>query len=328
LFRIELPSLAPDPDFLCKANRRRDGRLARLLEVCSDLDRRSGGKKKGFHLTRVDHGIAGSKTKRDEFVEDGEFTFADVLGFLRRNWRFLGLLTLVLSAVAVALVLLLPKQYQKEVTLQTGLAPSRLLVATEGGPMLPLPTRDQISNSAVSTLQSGGFEGVEVKATYDAPTQQIKAVLSSGDDVSLAGATPELVSFLEEDLREKHEGDITDTVELQLMESERQVESMRQAIDRAETREEGDDEDQLTSAFIRARLIGDLDAAESNLEVLEQVWEALPQLIAETISVEVLSESGVQQSRATAALVLLGVVASFAAAVALTLAREALARRK
>ena len=327
MFRIELPSLAPDPDFLCKANRRRDGRLARLLEVCSDLDRRSGGKKKGFHLTRVDHGIAGSKTKRDEFVEDGEFTFADVLGFLRRNWGFLGLLTLVLSAVAVAVVLLLPKQYQKEVTLQTGLAPSRLLVATEQT-FLPLPTRDQISNSAVSTLQSGGFEGVEVRATYDAPTQQIKAVLSSGDEVSLTGATPELVSFLEEDLRERHEGDITDTMELQLMESERQVESMRQALDRAETREEGDDEDQLTSSFIRARLIGDLDAAEANLEVLQQAHEALPQLIAETISVEVLSESGVQQSRATAALLLLGVVASFAAAVALTLAREALARRK
>ena len=268
-------------------------------------------------MTKVNHTVMGSKT------EDGELTFADVLGFLRRNWKSLGLLTVVLSAAAVILVLLLPKEYQKEVTLVANRAPSELLAGVrEQGELLP--SQDQISNSAVSSLQGEDFGEVEVDPKYDAPTKRISVVLRSRDEGSLVGATPRMVSFLEGELQETYEGDFDRALELALVSAEREVQIKRDTGRRVEQASLTGEQ----ASQAGADALVTLAEAESEREELERVREELPQLMDEAFSVEVLTDSDVQQSRTTAALVLLAVAASFAAAVALALAREALARRK
>ena len=274
-------------------------------------------------MTKVNHTVMGSKT------EDGEITFIDVLGFLRRNWKFLGLLTGVLSAAAVTLVLLLPKEYQKEVTLVITLAPSELLAEVREQSEA-LPSQDQLGNSAESSLQGEDFGDVEVVPKYDAPTRRINVVLRSGNEDSLAGATPGMVSFLETRLQETYERDFDGAVEKALTNAERDVEAQRASVNRAEQEFEqasGTTREAAMSGAVSGTFVL-LAQAESKLENLEQTREELPRLKAEAVSVEVLTESDVQQVRTTAALVLLAVVASFAAAVALALAREALARRK
>lgn len=272
-------------------------------------------------MARVDRGTTGSKT------EDGNI-FAYVVGFLRRNWKFLGLLTVVLLAGAVALILLLPTQYQKQVSLKPELAPSELLARTEPA-SLPGLGQDALVASAVTSLQSGAQSGtfgeVGVSAVGDPPTagvrQRINATLRSSNEDALEEATPGVVSFLEVELERRYEGEVGDALERELGQAERDVQTKSGALARVE-RQAGQ------NSVGESIVLASLAEAETEQEDLEQVVEDIPQAAAEAISVEVVSESDVTQTRALTGLVLLAVAVSLATAVALALAREALARRK
>lgn len=260
-------------------------------------------------------------------TEHDEITFADVVKFVRRNWKLLALLTVVFSVISVALVLLLPRQYQKDVALSVGLGPSELRVMAEG---MALPTPEQIGNSAASLLQSEALPEVRINPTYDAPTNQTKVALSSRDQGALEGATPQLVSLLEPRLSEKYEGEFDDVLEMQLIRAEREAEVKSDTLESVEqrTQEASSEDEQDALVGQRASLITAFDEAEGKREDLEQARENLPQLIADSLSVEVVSESAVRQARPPAALVVLAVVGSLMGAIVLTLAREVLARRK
>ena len=268
-------------------------------------------------MTKVDHEVMGNKT------EDDEITFADVLGFLRRNWKFLGLLTVVLSAAAVTLVLLLPKEYQKEVTLVTNLAPSELMAGVREQREL-LPSQDQISNSAVSSLQDEDFGEVEVDPKYENPTKRINVVLRSRDADSLVGATPRIVSFLKGELQETYERDFDRALEMALVNAEREVQIKRGIGDHIEQASLTEEQ----ASQVGVDTLVELAEAESERDELVRVREELPQLMDEAFSVDVLTDSDVQQSTTPAALILLAVAVGFAIAVTLTLAQEAFTRRK
>jgi hypothetical protein len=271
--------------------------------------------------------VAQTVQDKEPKTEHDEITFADVVRFVRRNWKLLALLTVLLSVISVALVLLLPRQYQKDVALSVGLGPSELRVMAEG---MALPTPEQIGSSAASSLQGEALPEVRVNPTYDAPTNQIKVALSSPDMGALEGATPQLVALLEPGLSRRYEGEFDDVLEMQLIRAEREVEVKSNALDSIEQRtQEASSEDEL-GALVgqRESVLSAIAEEEAKREDLEQAREDLSQVIADSLAIEVVSESAVRQARPPAALVLLAVVGSLAGAIALTLAREVLARRK
>lgn len=276
-------------------------------------------------MTSVNRTLTGSKGG------GGEITFADAVRFLRRNWKLLGLLTLLLSVISVGLVLLSPREYQKEITLVVSPAPTELYSLVD---IAQLGTPEEIQTPAVNSLQGQNFGGVEVNSTYDVPSGEIRLLLRSRDADAMAEASPEIVSALEAALEERYERYFDNALNKMITAEEREVETLNAALNRVEERSGGGssdseaEEEQRVVELERVFLLAQTDVAEAGLEDLRQAREDLPRLNAETVFVPVLSESDVQQNRTTGALVPLAIGVSFAAAVVLALAREAFAGRK
>lgn len=256
---------------------------------------------------------AGGKT-----TGNGEITFADVVKFLRRNWKPIALLTVILSAVAVTALLLWPKEYQKNLTLKADLDPtSELLSRIERQGLTP---QDQIGNQAVISLRSRNFREVEVQSRYDSQTKLVALTLQSRDEDALAGIATVMTSFLKNELSSIYQDTFDDVMQTRITRLGGVLEEKREVLDRLE-RESGD-----SASEAEATALVTVASVETDLENAEQTRENLPRLTAEALSVEVASESDVRRSRVPTALYLLAVAASLAAAVAFSLFREAFAR--
>lgn len=253
-------------------------------------------------------------------TEGGEITLADVVGFLRRNWKLVALLTLVLSVAAVTILLLLPKSYQKDLVLTTDLSPTSELLAEVDRTILP--TRDQISAQAAASLRSRSFGEVQIEPAYNNQTKLLQVTMQSSEENALAGVGDEMVSFLKDDLASNYSNSIDDALELQITQLRGEEEEMRGVLDRVEQMSRDD-----SSVAEEAALV-QFAVAQVDLESMEQSREDLPRLTSKAFSVAVSGESGVVQDRVSTALFLLAVAGSLATALALALLREALARRK
>src|SRR5215210_5472975 len=103
--------------------------------------------------------------------EDTENSLADMLYFLRSNFKFFGLLALVLSIIAVTVVSLMPKQYEKQVNLSVGQVPS--LRSGQRVDVERLPN-DLLGNMVVRYTQQEDLGDVSVSPKYDTVEQQVQ----------------------------------------------------------------------------------------------------------------------------------------------------------
>ncbi|MEQ9667152.1 hypothetical protein [Coleofasciculus sp. G2-EDA-02] len=97
-----------------------------------------------------------------------------MFGFVSGRWKFIGLTNL--SLIAIALSLLQPKQYQKQVTLSVTPVP----ISVSGIPGIDIY---QASHKTVKLLKNhyDKIYEIEVKPNYNTQTQQINITVRSPD---------------------------------------------------------------------------------------------------------------------------------------------------
>ena len=257
-------------------------------------------------------------------TEYTEISLADVVYFLRSNFKFFALLALVLSVIAVALVLLMPKQYQKQVNLSVRqVTPGELVFELRQAPgrvevdKMPL---DTLNNAAVNYIQqeNGNLGNVSVSPKYDAAEQQVQVALSSRDPESLDGVSSEIVDQLKAEFGKFFERSLGPAVEAKLTELKRSNDLRQELLAQIEqARPEGFE-------MQRAEVLNDTALAELEIRDLEQAQSELPRLASEMVSIEVVGESEAQQSSSRGRRIALAVLAALVGAAILTIVRGAL----
>ncbi|MDP9437441.1 MAG: hypothetical protein M3P49_01620 [Actinomycetota bacterium] len=264
-----------------------------------------------------------------------EISLPDLIGFFKKNVGFLLLTALLFSAVAVAVALLLPREYEKQVTLTVTPVTSPLLGRFEqedggGGLLLDEPRPDDAGEQAADYLQEASPRGVETSAKYDDNSQQIQVVLSSERRGALREAGPEVADLAGEASREENELSLEAALEGERLRLEREAEVYEQVV--ADLEEEiGSLEASGGSAAriaaleqSRVELLTQIAQAKIRLGDLEQAREDLPRLAAELVAVEVVNESPISRATPLAVALVAAIAAALLAAVAATFVRAAL----
>ncbi|WP_166395372.1 Wzz/FepE/Etk N-terminal domain-containing protein [Rubrobacter marinus] len=273
-------------------------------------------------------------TWRKKSGESGdEIVLSDILGFFRANWKLIGLLTLLFSALAIGLALLLPDQYNKRVTLAVRPVPSDLQTSLNQPPVM---TPKQAGDLAVAYIQNADLGGVDASPTYNNVTQWVEVALQSRDRDALNGVAPVLVEAVENGFSTNYEAAFRAAVETEVTQLRRGLENQREILEDLDNQIEqsgpvqtGGTED--VAAIVRLQALeterADQNAAiaadENRLAYLEEALRDLPQRARDATSVEVLEESGTPQSRSLVPLMILAVLSSLVLAVIVAIVRTA-----
>ncbi len=271
------------------------------------------------------------RPRRRGLPSEAEISLPDLIGLFRKNLPFFLLMVLLFSAAAVALVLLLPRQYEKRVSLAVAPVTSALLGRFEqetGGLRLDEPRPDDVGEQVADYLQGAGPKGVETTAKYENDAQQVEVVLSSERRRAVEAAADGVAGLATEAFREENERTLAAALEGESLRLEREAEVNEQVV--ADLEEEigslGAEETARLEALEQSRveLLTEVAQAELRLRDLEQAREDLPRLASRLISVEVVDESGVSRSTSLPVALTAALAAGFVAAVVATLLRAAL----
>lgn len=271
-------------------------------------------------------------------VEGRELGFADVARFFKSNWKFVALLTLALSIVFIALALLLPQRYSKQVTLSVRALATELLVDLG---QVPAPTPKQVGDLAVGYLQNANLSGLDASPTFSNATQRVEVVLQSRDRDALEGAVPKVVDFLEKEFQKTSTTTLTAALNVQLSQLQNKVEVGRETLEIVdqqieETPPPETGGTQNVRAIVRLQALetkradvsADLAANERDLRDLEEARRALTQEADKATVVEVVAESNVSQSRSIVPLVALSLLLALLLAILAALVRTVFGRAK
>lgn len=248
--------------------------------------------------------------------------FLNIIQFLRHNSKFLGVATAVLSAIAIAFSLLTtPKQYQKQLTLSV--RPNFPELAQ------PFPTTDvnQTSALAVEFLNNADLDKVTAQPRYNAEAQQIELNLKSPDAKALSTAGPQLVSQLKKSFQERLSHTLETnliTLNLQLKRSKQIVAQLEQQIAQSSATTKARD----ALETQRASYVTAIVSLEFDKAYMEQSQKNLDDFTAQVISILVLKDSRVQQTRSSGDIVVIAIVGSFLMAVLAAIIRNQLPRLK
>lgn len=259
---------------------------------------------------------------------EAEISLLALVRLLKKNLGTLFLLALVLSTVGVGLVLLLPREYQKGVTLSVTpvASPSLGRFERDGSDGLDLEVLrpDEVGQLAVAHLRDQKLPGIQMSPRYDKNAQQIEVSLTAQNRGALKGAVPGLVELTRGGFQGFNEEALGAALESQRVEVARAAEVNERVVARLDEEIEAipTSETARLQALENSRvgLLTEIAEAEIRLQDLEEARKELPRLATELVSVEVVNESGVSRARSTLVLIALAVVAGSVAAALLTLA--------
>ncbi|MBD1806543.1 hypothetical protein H6F98_13915 [Microcoleus sp. FACHB-SPT15] len=247
----------------------------------------------------------------------------EIIQFLSRNWKFLGLVTVALSAIAIAHSWLSPKQYQKQLTLSV--KPSSIPLSVQ-----PFPAIDvhQTGALAVEFLESFHADEISATAQYNAETQNIALNLQSPNASSLNTVAPKVVS----QLNTKFQQPLSQTLASSLMVTELQLSRQKQTLAQfqqfaAEIPPTSTPKLQALEAQ-QANSVATIAALQFDKHFLQQGQKNLADLTAKVMPVQILSESEVQQPRSSGQQVVIAVIGSFIAAVVAVIIRNQIPQLK
>lgn len=262
----------------------------------------------------------------------GEPGFSDVAGFLKSNALFIGILTLLTSAVVVGVALLLPQQYSKQITLDPATVPTSILTELNQ----PAVFDDaQLGSLAVDSVQNADLDGVSASPTYDTATRQVNVALQAESEAALEDAVPALLSTLEDGFAEAYERPLDNILDARVDGLQETVETNRAAAESLE-QETGDltGSDPRTLARLeglevaRAGALAEIARSEAGIREFEETREDLPRLADEAVEVQVVSESEAPQSRSLGPIVALALMLGLVVAVAAAIVRTVLKKAK
>lgn len=256
-------------------------------------------------------------TEQGQVPQDNEIYLADILRFFYRNGTLMGLMTVGLSVIIIALSLLQPKPYQKQLTLLV------LPVSISTSPPLPGLDITQASNIVLKFLEGQPLDAVNLQPTYDTATGQINLTLSSPNLDALKTATSQVQSeaeiIFQDFLSKKLETSLT-AIDLDL-------ERNRQALNELEeqsTQFSSSTEFRLGALeTYKAQKVASITELEFNKQYLEQAQDSLAKLTNQAIPIQILLESEISPGRSSLQQVaIIAVIASFMVAIFVALIRE------
>lgn len=256
-------------------------------------------------------------------TQDDEISLTEVRQFFRNNWKFIGLTTVVISAIAIPISLLKPQQYQKQVTL--AVEPVPLTIA--GQPLLQMDAT-QASNLIVKSLKNQKLDSISAQPQYDPINQEINLALQSPNANSLQGITPKLVSQLEIEFQNRIEQAIENrqTMVEQDQDKRRQVLSH---LDRQIAQAPSNNKARRDALEIqRVQMVTAIASGEYDKKYLEQLHKNLSKLTSEFISVQILKESEILTTRSIKQIAVIAIIASFMVAVFAAIVRDQILRLK
>jgi hypothetical protein len=262
-------------------------------------------------------------TKHNSTQPGDEIGLVDIVQFLIRHIKFIGLTTVVLSSAAIALSLLNPKQYQKQLTLSV-----RSTSIPLSSQLLPFIDINQAGALTVDFLRSSQLGEITVTARYDIETQKIDLNLQSPNAKTLNTVAPKIVSQLKTRFQEPLNQSLTawlTTTELQLEKEKSILPPLQQTIAQLPPTNTGK-LDALEAE--QAQAAADIAALEFDKDYLEQSQKNLPKFAAKIMSVQIVSESEVQETRSSGQMAVIAVIASFMVAVLAAIIWDQVARIK
>lgn len=259
---------------------------------------------------------------------EDELGLVDIIQFLNHNSKFLGLTTLLLSAIAIALYLLSPKPYQKQLTLSVQSTPVPLSVQSFPKPSLLVLEANQMDALAVEFLSNLQLDQITAKPQYSVLTRKIDLNLQSPDAKLLTTADSQIVSQLKSRFQKHLSQTLTTSLtatELQLKKLNKTLPQLEQQIAQLPSTKTAELE---ALEIERAKSVSAIAALRFDRDYLKQSQKNLANFTAQVISVQILSESEVQPTRSSGQLVILAVLASFMVAVLAAIIRNQIPRLK
>lgn len=267
-----------------------------------------------------------------EIPNEDEVSLVDIIRFFRLNWKFLALVTVVLSSIAITFSLLKPQPYQKQLTLSV--KPTSHSLSSVSVPSMSV---EEVRLQAVEFLQNQKLSNITTTAAYDTSSQKINLTLESPDQSALAGASDQAISQLKTQFQKILSADIErglrkikqdhkreQRVQAQL---EKQVNQLP-PLNKTEPKQFQIEARLRSLEAQRANLAASMAANEVDQEYLEQAKGNLAQVAEQAIAVQVLKESEVQQTGSLRVLIVIAVIASFMVAVFTALIRSQVPRFK
>jgi hypothetical protein len=265
-------------------------------------------------------------TEHKATQDEDEISLGDIIRFFSLNGMFVLLTTLGLSAIAITLFLLQPKQYQKQLTLSVKPVPISLSTGS-----LPALDVTQASTLAVTLLQNPSQGDISSTAKYEPATQQINLSLKSRNPNALTAADSKILSQLETGFQKTLEASFKDfliRLELELKRNQEILAQLEKQI--AQTPNN-------TSATVpnprmqglevqRSAYVTRMTTLEFDRDYLKKAEKNLAEFTSQAMSIQILTKSEVQQTQSLAQIAVLAVLASFMVAMLAAIIRNQVAR--
>lgn len=244
---------------------------------------------------------------------DSEISSADIIQFFIQNAKLIGIITVSLSILAIALSLLTPKQYQKQLNLLVKSTP----IPLSAQPIQSFPALDsyQTSGLAVEFARSIQIDEVSVQAQPNNQTQEISLYLQSANVSALKTSNAQILSQLEA----KFQVLVRQALQTSLMTTTLQLNKQKQILPQLEQKIA-----QLPPTNTaklqgletkRAESVATIAALEFDKDYLEQSQKNLADFTGKVVSVQVMNESGIQPIGSLKQLVVVAVITSLIAAI-------------
>lgn len=277
-------------------------------------------------------------TERKTIQDEDEISLVDIIRFFRRNGKFLLLTTLGLSAIAIILALLQPKQYQKQLTLSVKPVPFFLLTPLNPDQSLSVDLDiNQIGTLALTLLQNQPPREITVTSKYNiasrnnTPSQQIDLTLKSTNPDALKAAGAKIISLLKAGYQKTVETILQANLirtQLELNRSTQLLTQIEKQI--AQTPKEATattpNPRLMALETQRSRYIESITSLEFDKQNLLQAQKNPAEFASQVILVQILTESQVRPTRSLIMLIVLALITSFMIAILAAIIREQILR--
>lgn len=251
-----------------------------------------------------------------ENTNTDEISLIDVILFFQKHWRFLGIVTLLLSLGITGMALSKPKNFTQKLTIAIELNLTNIQLQNIDIGQIPrnidLP---KVNNLGVEFLTNLENDKVDLQATYNAENQNIDITLTSSQTTDLTDKSDHIITQLQNSFKEKIKSDLDNSLqslnrniqknELILKDLERQISQSSNNVPRLEALE-----------LQRTAYIINLSSLKVDRQFLDNSKVNIAEFTEKVLPVKIIKKSPIeQQSSSLLKVYILAAIASFMVAV-------------
>jgi len=251
-----------------------------------------------------------------ENTNTDEISLIDIIIFFQKHWRFLGIVTLLLSLGITGMALSKPKNFTQKLTIAIELNLTNIQLQNIDIGQIPrnidLP---KVNNLGVEFLTNLENDKVDLQATYNAENQNIDITLTSSQTTDLTDKSDHIITQLQNSFKEKIKSDLDNSLqslnrniqknELILKDLESQISQSSNNVPRLEALE-----------LQRTAYIINLSSLKVDQQFLDNSKVNIAEFTEKVLPVKIIKKSPIeQQSSSLLKVYILAAIASFMVAV-------------